>query len=114
VREKQALRDSSLDTKPPCFAVGGADNDNIDYSYMAFVVAVLRLKRCCCDLFFPICVGLHTSTNSGNKVHQHRRIGRVGKEDFVDGDFKLPCSFSENLRASARSQNQELSQELVS
>lgn len=32
VRKKQALRDSSLDTKPPCFAVGGADNDNIIHS----------------------------------------------------------------------------------
>jgi hypothetical protein len=54
VRKKQALRDSSLDTEPPCFAVGGADNDDVPpatASYIAFAVAVLCLKRYCCDLF---------------------------------------------------------------
>jgi hypothetical protein len=91
--KKQALHDSSLHTKLPCFAGGGeAGDDDVTPttgSYTPFGVAVSYLKRYCCELFR---LGLCTITNSNSDFHQHQRIGRVGKEDLwtATSNFLVP------------------------
>ena len=105
-KEPTDAKQECWNTEPLCSAVGGADDDipSAIASHIAFAV----YKTIRAVIFAFIHLELRTSTNTSNDVHRHQRDGPVGKEDFMDDDFELPCRISENLRVTAHSSNSAL------